>query len=221
MVTRDSLLGPLYLVFQEVLEPHELASDFLLGFHSELMLTRNVAFSQPYYSRHAIVHLRRGEVRPFLATYYNTFAAHADRQTYSFWETFWHASPHKTHEEAWFLMQTRWMLWMEQGDTLRLLAGVPRAYFEDGKHIEIKNAASYFGPVSLRTDSKLSDGKIVAALDYPLDRGLKRVELRLPHPLGRRPTSVAGGKYNPATETVTVEPFNGHAEVVLYFNEKD
>ena len=45
-------------------------------------------------------------------------------------------------------MQTRWMLYMERGETLQLLPGVPRAYFEDGKHIEIHGAASYFGPVS-------------------------------------------------------------------------
>ena len=87
--------------------------------------------------------------------------------------------------------------------------------------IEIKRAASYFGPVSLKTESKLSEGRIVATMECPLDRGLKRVELRLPHPEGRRPTSVAGGKYNPDTETVTVEPFIGHAEVVLRFGEKD
>jgi hypothetical protein len=221
MVLRDSLLGPLYLVFQEVLEPHELATDFLLDYHSELMLKRNVAYSQPYYSRHPVIHLRRGEVKPFLEAYYNTVASLADRQTYTFWEHFFHASPHKTHEEAWFLMQTRWMLWMEQGNTLKLLAGVPRAYFEDGKRIEIKRAASYFGPVSLKTESKLSDGRIVATVECGLDRGLKRVELRLPHPQGRRPTSVTGGKYNPDTETVTVEPFNGHAEVILGFGEKD
>jgi hypothetical protein len=221
MPARDSLLGPLYLVFQEVLDPKEPAADFLLDFHSELMLKRNVAFSQPYYSRHPVIHLRRGEVKPFLEAYYNTVAAMADRQTYTFWEHFFHASPHKTHEEAWFLMQTRWMLWMEQGDTLKLLTGVPRAYFEDGKHIEIKRAASYFGPVSLRTESRLSDGRIVATVDCGLDRGLKRVELRLPHPQGRRPTSVTGGKYNPDTETVMVEPFSGHAEVVLGFGEKD
>ena len=30
-------------------------------------------------------------------------------------------SQHKTHEEAWFLMETRWMLYMEEGDTLSLL----------------------------------------------------------------------------------------------------
>jgi len=220
VVSRDSLLGPLYLAFQEVLDPKEPATDFLLSFHSELMTQRNVAFAQPYYSRHPVTHLRRGEVKPFLEAYYNTVASLADRQTYTFWEHYFHASPHKTHEEAWFLMQTRWMLWLEQGNTLKLLAGVPRAYFEDGKHIEIKRAASYFGPVSLKTESKLSDGRIVATVECGLDRGLKRVELRLPHPQGRRPTSVTGGKYNPDTETVTVEPFNGRAEVVLGFGER-
>jgi len=220
MVGRDSLLGPLYLAFQEVLDPDEQATEFLLKFHSELMTKRNVAFSQPYYSRHPVIHLRRGEVKPFLKDYYNTFAALADRQTYTFWEHFFHASPHKTHEEAWFLMQTRWMLYMERGQTLGLLAGVPRAYLEDGKNIEMKRAASYFGPVSLKAESKLSDGRIVAAVECPVERGLKRVELRLPHPEGRRPTSVSGGQYNPETEKVTVEPFGGHSEVVLRFGGK-
>lgn len=218
-LVRDSLLGPLYLVFQEVLDPEEQATDFLLSFHSELMTERNVAFSQPYYSRHPVIHLRRGEVKPFLKDYYNAVASLADRETYTFWEHYFHASPHKTHEEAWFLMQTRWMLYMEHGDALKLLPGVPRSYFEDGKQIEIKNASSYFGPVSLHADSKLSEGRIVATMECPLDRGLKRVEVRLPHPQGRRPTSVTGGKYSPDTETVTVEPFGGHAEVVLRFGE--
>jgi hypothetical protein len=103
--------------------------------------------------------------------------------------------------------------------SLKLLAGVPRAYFEDGKRIEIKPAASYFGPVSLKTESKLSDGQIVASVECSPDRGLKRVELRLPHPDGRRATSATGGRYNPETEIVTVEPFNGRAEVVLRFGD--
>src|SRR5439155_11961872 len=112
MVSRDSLLGPLYLAFQEVLGPEEPATTFLLSFHNELMTKRNAVFSQPYYSRHPIVHLRRGEVKPFLKAYYNTVASLADRQTYTFWEHYFGASPHKTHEEGWFLMDTRWMLYM-------------------------------------------------------------------------------------------------------------
>jgi hypothetical protein len=61
----------------------------------------------------------------------------------------------------------------------------------------------------------------VATVECGVDRGLKRVELRLPHPQGRRPTSVTGGKYNSDTETVTIEPFSGRAEVILGFGEQD
>ena len=214
---RDSLLGPLYLAFQEVLEPDDPITGFMLSFHSELMTKRNVAFSQPYYSRHPDIQLRRGEVKPFLKAYYNTVAGLADRQTYTFWEHFFHASPHKTHEEGWFLMQTRWMLYMERGDTLCLLPGVPRAYLDDGKTIEIKNAASYFGPVSLKVVSSPYGDRISAAVDCPAGRGLKRISLRLPHPRGRKATSVSGGRYDPGTETVIIEPFGGHAEIVLGF----
>ena len=88
------------------------------------MTSRNVAFSQPYYSRHDWVHLRRGETKAFLKDYYNSVAGLADRDTYTFWEHFFHQSPHKTHEEAWFLMQTRWMLYMEHGDTLEHWTGI-------------------------------------------------------------------------------------------------
>jgi hypothetical protein len=81
---RDGMLGPLYLVFHEVIAPDELAADFLVNFQTELMCTRNTAFSQPYYSLHPIIHLWRGETKPFLKSYYNTFAGLADRETYSF-----------------------------------------------------------------------------------------------------------------------------------------
>jgi len=218
MVSRDSLLGPLYLVFTEVIGPEEPAAAFMLNFHNDLMTQRNAAFSQPYYSRHPVVHLWRGEVKPFLKAHYNTVAALADRQTYTFWEHFFHASPHKTHEEAWFLMHTRWMLWMEQGDTLRLLSAVPRSYLEDGKHVEIRNGSSYFGPFSLRVDSELRQRRIRATVECAGDRAPRHVILRLPHPLGVRAKQALGGRYDPATESIHIEPFNGRAGVVLTFD---
>jgi len=108
---RDSLLGPLYLIFQEVIDPNEKVADLLVNYHTELMCTHNVAFSQPYYSPHPWVHLRRGEVKAFLKSYYNSFVSLADRETFTFWEHYpGVGSPHKTHEEGWFLMQTQWML---------------------------------------------------------------------------------------------------------------
>lgn len=217
MVARDSLLGPLYLVYQEILEPCEPPVSFLLNFHSELMTDRNVVFSQPYYSRHPWIHLMRGETKAFLKAYYNTMASLADRETYTFWEHYFRASAHKTHEEAWFLMETRWMLYMERGKTLSLLAGVPREYLEDGKRIVLKKVASYFGPLSVTVESNTAQGSISASLECKSDWRPERVELRVPHPAGTKAKQVVGGAYDPETERVIIEPFRGSAEVKLHF----
>lgn len=218
IVARDSLLGPLYLVFQEVLGADEPAAEFLLQFHNELMCIRNVALSQPYYSIHPFVHLLRGEVKPFLKAYYNGFAGLADRETYTFWEHYFHASPHKTHEEAWFLMQTRWMLYKEDGQTLNLLPGVPRKWLEHGKEIELNGVATYFGPVNLHVESQLEKGVIFATIECATNRKPQTVRLSLPHPEGRRPRSVTGtGVRISEQETVTVDSFDGSVKLELHF----
>lgn len=217
MTVRDALIGPLYLVFQEVLDPGEPAADFLINFQVDLMCSRNVAFSQPYYSPHPFVHLKRDEVKPFLKSYYNTVSALADRQTYTFWEHFHQVTPHKTHEEAWFLMQTRWMLYMEEGDTLKLLRGIPRQWLNQGNRIRLKNVATYFGPLALDVMSNIDFGTLNAAITCKANRRPKTVEIRLPHPFGLKATSIAGGTYNPETETVRINHFTGQAHIALSF----
>lgn len=216
MVSRDSLLGPIYLIFQEVLDPSEPAAGFLLNTHNDLMTHRNAAFSQPYYSRHPITHLRRGEVKAFLKSYYNTVAALADRETYTFWEHYFGASPHKTHEEGWFLMDTRWMLYLEKEQAIDLLPGVPRAWLESGKQIELKNVATYFGPLSLRVTSLLEvQNRIEVEVECESDRRPKSVTVRIPHPLGLKAATVTGGAYDPATERVRIDSFTGRARIAL------
>jgi hypothetical protein len=214
---RDSLLGPLHLVAQEVLDPHELSADWLVKQQTELFMMRNVAFSQPYYSPHPRAHALRGEVKPFLKAYYNGFSSLADRETYTFWEHYCHASPHKTHEEGWFLMQTRWMLYLESGDTLKLLPLAPRAWLEHGNRIELENVATYFGPVSLRVESRLEQGAIEAEVECRSDRQPKVIELRLPHPLGRKARAATGGVYDAAGELVRITGFRDRAAVILRF----
>ncbi len=212
---RDSMLGPLYLIFQEVLDPHEQASDFLVKYHTEHFYKRNVAFSQPYYSRHPEIHLMRGEIHSFLKAYYNCFPALIDRETGTFWEHFFYASPHKTHEEAWFLMETRWMLCMEKQNTLLLLPGIPRKWMENGNSIVIKNLATYFGKLSFEVVSDLKNHKITAQISC--ERKPERVEIRIPHPEKLLPEKVTGGEYIPEKETVIIEKFKGKADIMLYF----
>ena len=215
---RDSMLGAIWLLLQEVIDDKEPAADFMLNFHNELLTQYSVAFSQPYYSPHTFAYLARGEVKPFLKAYYLAFAGLADRETYTFWEHFYGLTPHKTHEETWYLMQTRRMLYSERGETLDLLPGIPRAWLEDGKRIEIENAASYFGPFSLRVASDLRRNRIEAMVECTSDRRPKRIELHIPHPVGRKASRVRGAIYDPQKELVTIMPFNGHAEITLEFN---
>jgi len=214
---RDSLLGPLQLVFQEVVDANELLGEFLLKTHHELFTLRNTGFTQPHYCRHDYVHLQRGEVAAFLKVYYNQIAGMADRETYTFWECFNGGSPHKTHEEAWFLMQTRWMLWLEAGTTLRLLPGIPRVWLESGKSIALKNVASYFGPFTLHVESQLDRGVIEATIECRTNRQPTAIELRLPHPHGLKARQVRGGIYDAAQETIRIKNFKTSAKVTLTF----
>ena len=216
-MARDGLGTPLWAAFNEVLAPDEMTTDNMMNYQADVIHMRNVGFSQPYYSPHPRLHLQRGEVKAFLKEFYNGFAGLADRETYSFWEHYFGASPHKTHEEAWFLMQTRWMLWLEEGETLRLLAGIPRAWLEHSKRIELENVASYFGPVSVLVESQTEKYRIKASITCDTDRKPATVEIRLPHPLGRKAVSVNGGRYDAETETVFVDHFSGKAEIELIF----
>ena len=215
--TRDSMLGPHYLVFQEVIAPEERAAKWLLDSTTELFHQRNVAFSQPYYSRHPWINLRLGQTKAFLKAHYNAFVALADRQTYTFAEHLFFVSNHKTHEEGWFLMQTRWMLWLEEGDDLKLLAGIPRRWLENGKKIKLENVATYFGPVSLKVESCLQAGYIKAVVTCDPSRKPERLGIRLPHPQGQKPVEVVGGTYDPATEAVWVKDIGGKAEITVRF----
>ncbi|MDQ2864376.1 MAG: hypothetical protein M3R50_12150 [Bacteroidota bacterium] len=216
-VAHDDLLGPLYLVFCEVLDVNEPITKILLNYQSEMFYQNNAAFSQPYYSRYDWLEAKLHLVKPFLKTYYNTFSAMADRETYDFWEHLFHVSPHKTHEEAWFLMETRWMLYMEDGSTLRLLNTIPRKWMENGKTIELKNVQSYFGALTVKVQSEINKGYIDAVIECNSDRKPKRVTIRLPHPDGIKAVRVTGGEYDPNTETVTVKSFSGLANIRLEY----
>ena len=213
----DGMLGPLYLVFCEVVNPHEPAAKTLLNYHSELFYQENSAFSQPYYSRHNWMQAKLGMTKPFLSTYYNTFAAHADRETYTFWEHLFKVSPHKTHEEAWFLMETRWMLYLEDGPNLRLFNTIPRQWLEQGNKITLSNVRSYFGPITANVFSEVEKGYITANVSCTDNRKPNEVLLRIPHPAGKKPVNVTGGIYNEQTETVSIKPFSGQAEIRLEY----
>lgn len=214
---RGSIIGANWLIMQEVLDPNEQASDFIQKTNQYPQTRENAALSQPYYSRHDFAHIKRGEAKAFLKTYYNQFTALQDRETYTFWEHYWHCSEHKTHEEGWFLMQTRWMLYLEEGDTLSLLKAIPRHWLEDGKSIILNGVKSYFGTVKFKAESDMKNNIIKAEIKLESGRLPAKIAIRLPHPEGLRAIKCEGGIYDSARETVTIRNFKGKASVTLKF----
>ena len=216
-MTADGLLGPIHLLFTEVIDPGSRDASIVLKYYRDIVCQGNSFFSQPYYGKYNMLQARLGMVKPFLNTYYYTVAPHIDHSTGTFWEHYFKVSVHKTHEESNFLMETRQMLYHESGDTLKLLSVIPRRWMEDGEKIVLDSVLSYFGPVNLDVVSHVAEGEIRADVSCPDPRKPSTVKIRLPHPDGKRAVHVTGGSYDPTTETVTVSGFKGNASVLLEF----
>ena len=84
--------------------------------------------------------------------------------------------------------------------------------------------ANYFGSLKVSIESRVGQGLVRASIDVTSNgKNLERVLLRLPHPQGIPAVRCWGGgeksvpRYDAASETVTIEPWTGKAEVVLEF----
>ncbi len=206
--TRD-FIGSNYLILQGVIDPDEPAAAEILTYFTEFLTLNNVCFSQPYYSPHPYGQLLQGDVKLFLQEFYCGFAGLADRETYSFWEHYFLASPHKLHEEGWFLMRCRWMLALEEYEkgALRLMAGVPRAWLENDKQISVKHMKTYYGDLSFTVDSQAQAGVIHVTVELD-SAGFPQpdtIVVRIPHPEGLKAKRVTAGTYDPDMETITLK----------------
>lgn len=154
----NSLIGPLYAAYLGVIDPDDRMTDWMLELSHRQFNRGMLAESQPYYSRHPELHLIRGERDFFLNAFYSGLTSLADRSTFSFWEHFHKVSFHKTHEEAWALMQLRRMLWLESKEELQLLPGIPESWMDDPQGVEIHSGVSLFG--SMRFICRRNGGSI-------------------------------------------------------------
>lgn len=211
--------GGHYEIMYGLIDKDSAYGKFVLKSTSELDFLDNTAFSQPYYSPHPYTHLLKGEVKPFLKEFYSLVSALADRETYTFWEHLYQVSPHKTHEEGWFLMRCRWMLFLDTFGELKLLPGVPRKWLENGKEISFCGMNSRFGKLSVCAKSEVSLGRISVKvkLDAAKDRIPSEISVRVPHPDSMRATAVSMGEYCAKTETVYLSNFTGEAEFTLTY----
>jgi hypothetical protein len=73
---------------------------------------------------------------------------------------------------------------------LLLLAGVPRAWLQDGKETRLREMPTHFGPMSLEVRSHAGKRRIEACFSPPERNPCQTVKLRFRHPEGRPMQSV-------------------------------
>jgi hypothetical protein len=202
----DSTLGPLHLLKSEVVEPDSPEADWMLNcledrffmFSPPLLQSRvdlgqlstdwfnlgGFEKLQPYYVHYQDAYLQRDEIPNFLRGFFNTLLTIADPMTLTFQEELDEdgGEPHKTHEEAWFFHQFRFMLVMEKKTDLFLARGTPREWLQHGKRIVVNQAPSYFGALSYSIQSREREGEIEARVVPPNRQRPRALYLRLRHP---------------------------------------
>jgi len=108
--------------------------------------------------------------------------------------------PPNSSAQAYFLWMLRYLLVQDwdinddgQPETLRLGFATSRRWLEDGKTIIVERAPTAFGELSMRIQSRLRHGEVVANLDLPARNPPKQIFLRIRVPDGWRVTGARAG----------------------------
>lgn len=135
--------------------------------------------------------LQRGDVDRVLLGLYGSLAYGMGRETYCGVEVTYLQTGEPTptmphlYSGTQQLRLLRMMLLREEGDNLLIGQAIPRAWMVDGKRVEVRNAATRFGPASCVIESAVGDGHIDATIEPPSRRAPAQIQIRLRHPDGK------------------------------------
>ncbi|MBU2904102.1 hypothetical protein KO529_04840 [Arenibacter algicola] len=187
---------------------------------------------------YAITNLRRDKIDKFLLSYYGLLSYGMARETFSTQECsyivdgtadyfkengekHWSASrqPH-LHSSSELIRLTNMMLIKEEKAEIWLTHGVPRAWLEDGKVIEVKKAQTSYGQFNFSIKSQVSQGFIKTNISAPNSKQPTVIRLKLRHPEGKQIKKVElNGKAwnNFGGEVVNIHDQITEISVVAYY----
>jgi hypothetical protein len=210
--TREVLYGPMILLTTNTFSADEPIANWVLNdWEDNVTLSSSLGLNvhgwvddKFWFSRGGMVfqanlqnpiltYLRRNELPAAIRNFYNDFVACHYPSVNAFTEEFhqWrHASGpfYKVPDEARFVNRVRDLLVREEGDVLWLAAGTPRQWLAPGEKIDVREGASYFGPVSYHLDAQ-EDG-VDASVTLPERNPPKTAWLALRAPEGKHLRSV-------------------------------
>jgi hypothetical protein len=172
--------------------------------------------------RHANIHLAAGDAPNFIRSILNQYAVDIMPGEYTFREHTTGGPPDKIYEESCFLERLRMMLVMEDGDTLWLARGTPRAWLAQGQRIAVSSAPTHFGPVDYTIVSDADHGGIAATVQMPSRNQPKAALLRLRHPRAAKIQAVtvngkAWSDFDKDRELIRLHGLSGKVEVTVRY----
>ena len=217
---RETLEGSLYLIFNGLIAADSPEATWILKDHEDnLFISDTYGYNIPclerfWFSRGGFsmqanllecpaVYLERDEIKHFVRAYFNGFASAFYPgimmcNEHSNPELGYPAGDHfKSSDESNVTTWLRLMFIREEGDNLYLAQGIPRYWLAGGRSVGIKNAATHFGPMSLRITSAADAKTITAVLEPPKRNPPRAIRLRIRHPDSKPMQSVTlgGEKY--------------------------
>jgi len=241
----EAELGALHLLTDGVYKPDSREMDWTLAFHEDVVYTKawkgdsiisctnierdwfdlgGYGKTQPYLAHTQLAYLRRDQPKLFLRSFWNQLVAQNFSDVNAFPEHIcWHGGADcKTYEEAMWLQQFRSMLVLDEDGRLRLSVASPREWFEDGKTISVKNAPTFFGPISYEIRSEAKSGMIKARVEFAPRKTPKSFSIRFRHPGEARMRRVTldgepWRRFDPTKEMIELPVREGAFEVVAYY----
>lgn len=186
--------GPLHLSRLGVIAPDSWLTTAMLHDHEDNLFFRNLgAANEPVYVQQSAVYLQRDEQKAAIRSFYSLMACGFSHEQLTSLEHRWawgqYYGPPST-DGAWFELY-RNMLVRETGmDTLLIGQAIPRAWLEDGKKIAVKQAPTYFGPLTMTMESHVAQKEIVTTLELSERNPPRMLVVRLRHPQGSAIRSV-------------------------------
>lgn len=256
-----TLEGPIYLLRTGLMAPDDpMAVPILQDYEDNLYLSDRYGYSwerhgAQWFSRGGISmqpnllcsphpYLLRDEIPHFLRAYFNAFAACYYPDTQMLCEHplpdlgDWRGDHYKTSDES---NSAHWLRLMfiedDRGDdVLRLGMALPRAWLADGEAPSVERAATHFGPMNLRFESKARSGQITAVLeplppapageggrgDGAFRRPPERILLRFRHPTEKPIQRVELNdqpwtNFDAAKEWVELPQLDGRTKVTAFY----
>ncbi len=219
--------GPLHLARLGAIDPRGWLATAMLHDHEDnLFLNQWGMANEPVYNMQGTAYLYRDEPEAAIRTFYSMMACAFSHHQLTPLEHRWawgqYYMPPST-DGAWFELYRNLLIHEAEDGSLRLCQATPRHWLEDGKQILVERAPTYYGPVTLRIQSRVASQEIRAQVELAADRKPKSIYLRMRHPQGKAISAVringAGWTdFDPKKEWVRIStPVKNRYEIVASY----